>query len=42
MPQSSTIAFFMLAGFIVFVTMRGELPLYAAVIGLGSGQPVGA
>lgn len=35
MSQSSTIAFFLLAGFLVFVTMRGELPKYAAVVGLG-------
>lgn len=35
MSQSSTIAFFLLAGFIVFVTMRGELPDYAGVVGLG-------
>ena len=37
MSQSSVIAFFLMAGFLVFVTMRGELPKYAAVIGLGPG-----
>jgi hypothetical protein len=37
MSQSSVIAFFLLAGFLVFITMKGELPDYAAVIGLGSG-----
>ena len=36
MSQSSTIAFFLLAGFIVFITMRGELPKYAAIIGVGT------
>lgn len=35
--QSSTIAFFLIAGFIVYVTMKGELPKYAAIIGLGAG-----
>ena len=35
MSQSSTIAFFLLAGFLVFVTMRHELPKYAGVIGIG-------
>jgi hypothetical protein len=38
MSQSSTIAFFLMAGFLVFITMRGELPKYAAVVGLGSYQ----
>jgi hypothetical protein len=33
--QSSAIAFYFLAGFVIFVTMRGRLPKYAAVIGLG-------
>jgi hypothetical protein len=35
MNQSSVIAFGLLVGFIVFVTIRGELPKYAAVVGLG-------
>jgi hypothetical protein len=35
MSQSSTIAFFLLAGFLVFITMRSELPKYAAVVGIG-------
>jgi hypothetical protein len=34
MGQSSTIAFFLIAGFLVFITMKGELPAYAATIGL--------
>jgi hypothetical protein len=39
MPQtSSTIAFALILGFIVFVTVRGELPVYLGVIGLGSKQ----
>lgn len=36
MSQSSTIAFFLLAGFLAFITMRGELPTYAAILGIGS------
>jgi hypothetical protein len=35
MGQSSTIAFFLIAGFIVYVTMKKELPAYLAVIGIG-------
>lgn len=35
MSQSSTIAFYLLAGFLIFITMKGELPDYAAVVGLG-------
>lgn len=35
MQQSSTIFFFLIAGFIAYVTMKGELPAYAAVVGLG-------
>jgi len=42
MPQSSTIAFFLLAGFLIYITMRGELPKYAAVIGIGPTTNVGA
>jgi hypothetical protein len=42
MSQSSTIAFFLLAGFIVFITVRGELPRYAAVVGLGHTDEPGA
>lgn len=34
--QSSTIGFFLIAGFIVYVTVRGELPAYLCVIGFGS------
>jgi hypothetical protein len=40
--QSSTIAFFLLAGFIVFITMKGELPKYAAIVGLGTATPCGS
>ncbi len=36
MPQSSTIAFALIVGFIVFITVRGELPKYLGVLGLGS------
>lgn len=47
MSQNSIIAFGLLAGFIVFITVRGELPRYLAVIGLepgaaGAGSPAGA
>jgi hypothetical protein len=35
--QSATIVFFLLAGFLVFITIKGELPAYAAVVGLGKG-----
>lgn len=34
MSQSSIIAFFLLAGFIVFITVRGELPKYLNVLGI--------
>jgi len=33
--QSSTIAFYLLIGFLAYITMKGELPAYADVIGLG-------
>lgn len=36
MSQSSIIAAFLLFGFIVFITVRGELPQYAAIVGLGT------
>lgn len=36
MPQTSTIAFALIVGFIVFITVRGELPTYLGVIGLGN------
>jgi hypothetical protein len=32
MNQSSTIAFFLIAGFIVYITMRGELTKYVSAI----------
>jgi hypothetical protein len=41
MPQTSTIAFALIVGFIVFITVRGELPKYLGVVGLGS-QPATA
>lgn len=43
MPQTSTIAFALIVGFIVFITVRGELPTYLGVIGLGNKvvQPTG-
>jgi len=31
--QSSVIAFFIIAGFVVYITVRGQLPQYAKVIG---------
>jgi hypothetical protein len=34
--QSSVIAFGLLVGFLVFITIRGELPQYEQVIGFGS------
>lgn len=37
MSQSSVIAFFLLGGFIVYITIKGELPAYAAVVGIGAG-----
>ena len=40
MSQSSAIAFFLIAGFLVFITMRGELPKYSEVIGLGTAETV--
>lgn len=36
MSQTSVIAAGLLIGYIVFITMRGELPLYLGVMGLGS------
>jgi len=38
MSQSSVIAFFLIAGFIIFITMKGELPKYAALLGIGDGR----
>ena len=32
MSQSSLIFFFLLVGYIVFITLRGELPLYVALL----------
>lgn len=34
MTQTSTIAVFLLIGFIVFITFRGELSQYLAVVGI--------
>lgn len=36
-PQTSTIAFALIVGFVVFVTVRGELPKYIGVL-TGSGS----
>ena len=36
MNQNSIIAFALLVGFVVFVTMRGELKRYLTVIGLAT------
>jgi hypothetical protein len=37
MPQSSVIAFYLVIGFVVFITARGELPSYLSVF-LGSSK----
>jgi hypothetical protein len=42
MPQTSTIAFALILGFIVFITVRGELPKYLAVIGLNTNSAANA
>ena len=34
MSQSSVIAFGLLVGFIVFISLRGELPAYRKVVGI--------
>lgn len=34
MGQSSYIAAFLLIGFVVFITLRGELASYAAILGI--------
>lgn len=34
MSQSASILFYLAAGFLIFVTIKGELPKYAAVVGL--------
>jgi hypothetical protein len=39
MSQTSTIAFFLLAGFLIFITMKKELPAYAGVVGIGPSAP---
>lgn len=36
MSQSSALAFFLGAGFLIFITMKGQLPAYAQVIGFGT------
>ena len=35
MPNTSTIAFALIVGYIVFIVVRGELPVYLGVIGFG-------
>ena len=35
MQQSSVIAFFLLGGFIIYITIKGELPSYAGILGIG-------
>jgi len=37
MPQSSVIFFYLAAGFLIFITARGELPSYLSVF-LGKKQ----
>lgn len=41
-PQTSVIFFALLVGFVVFITLRGELQAYLAVIGLEGGSSVAA
>lgn len=36
MSQSNVLAFFLIVGFIVFITLRGELTSYLGVLGLGN------
>lgn len=36
--QSTIVAFFLLAGFVIFVTQRGELPAYIGLL-VGAGTP---
>lgn len=38
MPQTSSIAAALIVGFIVFITVRGELSKYIAVLGIGTGS----
>lgn len=39
MPQTSTIAAALIIGFIVFITVRGELPKYLTILGLSATAP---
>jgi hypothetical protein len=39
--QTSVIVFALLVGFVVFITVRGELPVYLWVLGLSDAQPAG-
>jgi hypothetical protein len=39
MPQTSTIAFALIVGFVVFITVKGELPAYLCVLGIGKNCP---
>ncbi len=39
MDNSSTIGYALIAGFIVYITVRGELPAYLCIVGLGTGCP---
>lgn len=32
MPQTSKIAFALVIGFLVYITLRGELPVYAKIL----------
>jgi hypothetical protein len=38
LSQSSTIAFYLIVGFLIFITMKGELPTYANLLGFGPGS----
>jgi hypothetical protein len=39
MAQSGTIGFALVLGFIVYITVKGELPAYLCVVGFGTGCP---
>lgn len=40
-PQTSSIAFALIVGFLVFITVRGELPAYLATVGIGKSASAG-
>jgi len=42
MSQSSVIAAFLLIGFLVFITARGQLPAYLSVLGISTAVQSGS